>query len=69
MVNAETGRWGIPIDEGVRAADVGSGAVAVYSVSETVEMLTIRLRRTSGRTAEARIEWDRTGVTVPIRLR
>lgn len=69
VVNDETHRWGIPIAEGVRAADLGSGAVPVDALSETVEMLKIRLRRTSGRAAEARIEWDRTGVTVPIRLR
>lgn len=69
VVNAETRRWGIPIDEEVRAADIGSGAVPVDSLPESVEMLRIRLRRTSERAAEARIEWDRTGVTVPIRLR
>lgn len=69
VVNEETRRWGIPIDEEVRSSDVGSGSVPVERLAETVEMLTMHLNRTSGRTAELRIEWERTGVSVPVRLR
>lgn len=69
VVNGETRRWGIPIDEEVRAADLGSGNAPVDALPETVEMLTIRLGRTSGRAAVMRIEWDRTGVSVPVQLR
>lgn len=69
VVNGETRRWGIPIDEEIRSADLGSGTVPVEELSRTVELLTIRLRQTSDRAAELRIEWERTGVSVPIRLR
>lgn len=68
VVNAEARRWGIPIDEDVRASDIGSGTVPAESLGETVELLRIDLARTSTRVAEMRIAWERTGVSVPIRL-
>lgn len=66
VVNEETRRWGIPIDEEVRSRDVGSGTVSAEALEETVETLTIDLRRVAPDRAEMRIEWERTGVTVPI---
>lgn len=69
VVNDRTRRWGIPIDEEVRSGDVGSGTVPSEEISGVVEMLTMRLHRTSERAAELRIEWERTGVSVPVRIR
>lgn len=69
VVNGEVRRWGIPIDEDVRAADLGSGTVPSGGIAGPVELLTIRLVRTSEASAEMRIEWEDTGVTVPIRRR
>lgn len=69
VVNDRTRRWGIPIDDEVRSADLGSGTVPAEELSRTVELLTIRLRQASERAAEMRIEWERTGLSVPIRLR
>lgn len=69
VVNEEPRRWGIPIDEEVRSRDVGSGTVSAETLEETVETLTIDLRRVAPDRAAMRIEWERTGVTVPIRRR
>ncbi|MFW6193251.1 MAG: DUF2911 domain-containing protein [Gemmatimonadota bacterium] len=67
VVNEETRRWGIPIDEEVRERDVGSGTVPAERIEETVETMTVRLERVSETRARMRVEWERTGVTVPIR--
>ena len=68
VVNAETQRWGIPLNESVRARDVGSGTVPVERVEETVEDLTLTLRRDgeSGGRAVLEITWENTRVRVPI---
>lgn len=66
VMNEETRRWGIPIGEEVRRRDVGSGTVETETLEETVETLTIDLRRVAPERAEMRIEWERTGITVPI---
>jgi hypothetical protein len=69
VVNADARRWGIPIDEDVRREDVGSGTVPAEALGETVERLTLRLVQRSSDRAVLRIEWERTGVSVPIELR
>jgi hypothetical protein len=69
VVNSERERWGIPIDDGVRADDLGSGTVPVESTTAVVEMMTARLQRRTGTTAAAIVEWDRTRVRIPIVLR
>lgn len=66
VVNADARRWGIPIDEEVRQRDIGAGTVSVERLEDTVERLTIRLRRVGPERATMRIEWERTGVSVPI---
>lgn len=68
VVNADARRWGIPIDEDVDRQDVGSGTVPAEALGETVERLTLRLVRRSADRAVLRIEWERTGVSVPIQL-
>ena len=69
VVNAETQRWGIPINESVRARDVGSGTVPVERVEETIEDLTLTLRREGGSGAVLEIAWENTRVRVPITTR
>ena len=68
VVNRQLRRWGIPIDEEVRAEDVGRGEVPVESTMEVVDLLTIRLQPRSRSAAEMVVEWDRTRVRVPIVL-
>ena len=69
VVNAEPRRWGIPIDDSVRARDVGSGVVPVARMQDTVENLTITLRRTSPVAAVIDITWENTHIAVPIARR
>lgn len=60
---AETGD---PVHEGVRRRDIGSGTVPAERPADTVERLTTHLRRAGPGRAVVRIEWERTGVSVPI---
>lgn len=66
VVNEEARRWGVPIDEDVRAADVGTGTVPVDTLSDTVERMAIRLQRVSADSAEMVISWERVRVRVPV---
>lgn len=69
VVNSATQRWGIPIDDNVRANDVGSNVVAVEPTDAPVEGLTLTLERTSPTEATLVTEWEETRVNVPIRVR
>ena len=64
-VNKAVERWGIPINEQVQAQDVGKGTVAVESLAQPVEQLTLRL--VAGSPAELVVEWESTRVRIPIR--
>ncbi len=69
VVNRQARRWGIPIDQGVRAADVGSAAVPVGRTAGPVEDLTLAFRPTGAASADLVIEWERTSVRIPVVLR
>jgi hypothetical protein len=66
VVNREAQRWGVPIDDEVRAKDVGTGVVSAERLQAPVEKLTITLRRTSNTAATMDVEWERTRVKVPV---
>jgi hypothetical protein len=69
VVNAERQRWGIPINEQVRAQDVGSATVqAESSGGAPIESLTISLERISGSSANLVIEWETTRINLPVML-
>lgn len=67
VVNGAVNRWGIPIDEEVREADIGSVTVTPGRTSEPVENLDIRLEAGDGGGADFVVEWERTRLTVPMR--
>jgi hypothetical protein len=67
VVNRGVQRWGIPINDDVRAEDVGSGAVRVEQLTEPVEELTLRFGPVNGNATELIMEWERTRVRVPVR--
>lgn len=69
VVNSATERWGIGIDNEVRASDVGSTVVSVEPTDAPVEMLTMTLEQTSPAEATLFTEWEETRVSVPIRVR
>lgn len=67
VVNRSTERWGIPIDAGVRAKDVGAGTVSIEKLSEPVETLTLKFEPPQGSTTNLVIEWEKTRVRIPLR--
>lgn len=66
VVNRQAQRWGVPINDAVRAADVGSGTVPVSRAPNDVEALTLQFERRGPRAADLVISWERTIVRVPI---
>jgi hypothetical protein len=68
VVNADARRWGTPIDDAVRARDIGAGEVPVEATHAVEELLRIRLDRAAGYAAELVVQWDRTRVRVPVTL-
>jgi hypothetical protein len=69
VVNRDAQRWGVPIDDAVRAQDVGSGVVPTERLNNPVETLTITLRPTSKSATAMDVEWENTRVRVPIERR
>lgn len=69
VVNGNAQRWGIPINDAVRAKDVGSGVVPVEHLAAPVEalMITLRAKSTSAATMDA--EWENTRVRIPVERR
>lgn len=61
FVNSNFERWGIPVDEGVRSADVGSFTATPESTDDFVE--TLRYRFEGG---EILLEWENTRVRIPV---
>lgn len=68
VLNELTRRWGVPIDDEVRQADVGSGRVEVREAVGVVEMLTLELEPRAPSAADLVMAWDRSRVRIPIRL-
>lgn len=66
VVNGATERWGIPINEEVRAQDVGSTTVAPTTIDEPVESLRIRLEPAEGGAARLTIAWATTRLAIPL---
>ena len=63
-VNGLAERWGIPIDEAVRAADLGSFTVAPEAVSWRKEMLGFSWVQQSEDAALLILEWESTQVPI-----
>jgi len=67
-VNGNAERFGIPIDAGVRAGDLGTGSVPAEALAEDVEALTLRLAETGVSSADLVVTWERTQVRIPVLL-
>jgi hypothetical protein len=61
FLNSNWQRWGIPIDDGVRASEVGSFTATPEPMDEFVE--TLRYRWENG---ELLLEWENTRVRIPV---
>lgn len=68
VVNGAVRRWGIPIDDDVRARDVGSGTVRATRAVGSVELFTLELVSTGRSSAELVMAWDRTRLRIPVVL-
>lgn len=63
FINSNWERWGIPIDEGVRAADVGSFTATPEPTDEFVETLTYSFEPMAENTmGDVVLEWENTRV-------
>ena len=78
VVNASTSQGGRTRDEGqfdneyiseVRAQEVGCGLAMSESIDEHVEQFTIRSEQTGMDSASIILEWERTRVRIPVRVR
>lgn len=67
FVNRTDERWGVPINAGVRANDLGSTTAAVERTDVPVETLTMRLVPGDMGTVTLIVEWEQWRVRVPIR--
>lgn len=67
VLNGTVDRWGIPVDEAVRAEDVGSFQVPVEATEALVETFTLSFREGGEDTAELVAEWEHTRIRIPLR--
>ena len=69
VVNSATQRWGIPVDDAIRAKDVGSGTVKVENADTAEEALKLHLASAGANAATLTAQWDHTRVRIPIVLK
>jgi DUF2911 family protein len=67
VVNRGVQRWGVPINDEVRAKDVGAGRVTTESLGAPVETLTLTFAPAASNATELVVEWEKTRVRIPIR--
>jgi len=65
-VNRQVERWGIPINDGVMAGDVGTFTAPVAATSSMVEQLTMNWESHGEGMGHIVIEWENTRVEVPV---
>ncbi len=68
IINRNVERWGIPVTDELRAADVGSFSRAVEQVDEMVETLTFRWESHGAAMGHLVMEWEHTRVQIPIHM-
>ena len=66
VLNRQYERWGIPINEGVIAADVGSFKRPVAATAALVEQLTFTWASHGENMGHLVLEWENTHVEIPI---
>lgn len=66
VVNGDARRWGIPINAGVRASDMGSFRTPVLPMDDFVETLTYRWEPDGEEGGTIFLEWENTRVAIPV---
>jgi len=67
VLNGVVERWGIPIDEAVRAQDVGSFTVTPETLDAPVETFTLSFQDAGAHEASLVAEWESTRLRIPVR--
>jgi len=67
VLNRQIERWGIPISQDVRAADVGQGTVTIETLDDPVEALTYRFETDGASGGHLVMEWERTRLRIPFK--
>ncbi len=67
VVNGNAQRWGIPINDEVTAANVGSGRVPSEALSSPVETFTLRFDAAGAGESHLVAEWEGWRIRIPIR--
>lgn len=68
VVNGTSRRWGVPIDEEVRTADVGTGMAPATESVGIVGLFTLELVPAGPSAAELVVAWENTRVRIPVAL-
>lgn len=66
ILSADVERWGVPIDEGVQAAEIVDSQLPAERTEEHVERLTFHFERIDEGRADLVMEWERTRIRIPI---
>jgi hypothetical protein len=66
VVNANPNRWGLPIDAGVRAADIGSFPLPTSTLAEYEDRLTFRFEPAGELEGVIVYSWERTRLAIPL---
>lgn len=66
VLNDNAERWGIPINDDVRSADIGTATVTPEATEGMVEQLTFRFDETGSDSAHLVMEWENTRIRIPV---
>ena len=68
FVNSAVERWGVPIDDAVRAKDLGSGVARVETADTAQEAMRLQLLARPNNEADLILHWDRLRIRIPVTL-
>jgi hypothetical protein len=68
VVNEGFERWGVPINDEVRSADIGSFTTLARQITEPVEQLSAHWHTHGGDTGHLAFEWETTKVEITVSL-
>lgn len=68
VLNSNADRWGIPINEAVRAADVGTFMATPQALTDPVEQFTIQWQARDAASGHLVLEWGNTSVEIEVAL-
>lgn len=66
FLNSNYERWGIPINDEVRATELGSFTVTPEATDDMVETLTFSFESTGESAGEIVMEWENTRIRIPV---